>query len=64
MCEDQCPVCGHSLKFIWCGDNPNMGWATNLYACENCGAIEQQRIWKNKGSTIIDSQGEILKGNR
>jgi hypothetical protein len=39
------------LKFV--DDNPNRGYAFNLYHCEFCGTIARENVWENPGVVYI-----------
>lgn len=57
-----CPTCKElSLEFINCYDNPDNGYAFNLYLCLDCGTVVKDDVWKNAGKTIINKDGTIVK---
>lgn len=50
-----------ALEFVTCWDNPDSGFAFNVYLCENCGTLLKEDVWKNAGRTIIHLNGDVTK---
>ena len=56
--------CQNNLEFICCYDNPNTGFAFNIYFCYCCGTLYKEHVWKNKSLTICkpeDNLNEYIK---
>jgi len=51
--------CNNKPKFIECFDNPNTGFAWNLYLCEECGSLFKEDVWENKGIIKITPDNKI-----
>lgn len=58
----KCVNCEHQMEFIFCTDNPNKGYAYNLYACPSCDSITKKDVWKNKGFVFINADSsEVIR---
>jgi uncharacterized Zn finger protein len=60
--EDKCPGCSEemsSLDCIYQWDDPLIGFAFNLYACDNCGTLVKEMVWNNKGSSDCKAWDKI-----
>lgn len=53
--------CETLMDFIECGDNPNEGYAFNVYFCQICDILVKEDVWKNAGLTILYPDGRIEK---
>lgn len=49
--------CG-PMKLVTATDNPNKGYAFNLYLCDNCDAVCKNDVWK-KVDTWIDNVNNV-----
>lgn len=57
----ECIECGkHPMKFVYCWDDPSIGYAYNLYACDGCGKITKKNVWNDKGTDTIKVNGEVI----
>ncbi len=45
----QCKLCKKDMKFIACSDNPNEGFAYNIYHCDECMVLCKENVWDNAG---------------
>lgn len=45
----KCPVCGTTMDFKFCNDDPNKDIAYNVYECFDCMIISKENLWKHKG---------------
>ena len=52
--------CKHTLDLAAVWDDPNQGYAFNLYICNNCGDIVKEDVWEDAGKTILSVSGEII----
>ncbi len=52
--------CSQDTKFVCCWDNPEKGYAYNLYQCELCGTLHKENVWNDKGITAIPAVPEPL----
>lgn len=49
------------MEIISGADDPEKGYAYNLYQCRMCDAICKQDVWKHKGEIWISNDGAILR---
>lgn len=49
------------LKLIAVSDNPDTGFAQNVYECESCDTIAIKRVWNNQGVTYIEPSGKVTE---
>lgn len=58
----QCTCSTHStkMKFIYCWDDPDEGFAFNVFACDECGKLVKNDVWNNSGNTTIRLNGNVL----
>lgn len=58
----ECPVCGRKdLNNVAVWDDPNRGYAYNLFSCFDCGSVIKQDVWENAGLTVIKLDTTVLK---
>lgn len=57
----KCVNCEDQMEFIFCTDNPNKGYAYNLYACPSCEGIVKSDVWKNKGYVFISADSSEIR---
>lgn len=55
----KCKYCTEDMIGLTCGDNPKTGFAQNIYYCERCNTLLQNRVWNNKGNTWIKEDGSV-----
>jgi len=41
--------CDQTTTFEWCMDDPNKGYAFNLFYCSKCMAIFKENVWNSPG---------------
>ena len=59
----ECINCGEEMSGVGCGDNPNTGYAFNLFLCDyGCSTIMKQFVWKDKGEIWIFPDNTIVGG--
>jgi hypothetical protein len=49
----KCVDCKEEMAFIDCNDNPNNGYAYNIYHCIPCMIIYRENVWNNLGIAVI-----------
>lgn len=54
-----CKDCDGQMEFIGCNDDPNEGYAYNIYHCANCMVILKNDVWNNAGNLWIDKDNKI-----
>jgi len=54
-----CTECNSQTTGIAVYDNPNNGYAYNVYQCDGCGTIIKENVWKDKGYTIITLDDKV-----
>lgn len=55
-----CPNCNNDkMNSVTGFDDPNKGYAYNLYNCSFCGIVAKQDVWSNKKVTVIYIDGTI-----
>lgn len=59
MSHKRCHFCQEAIQLIHCYDSPQDGIAFNIYACDGCGAICKNNVWKNKGDEWIAGDRKI-----
>ena len=47
----------NSPKFLGCYDDPDVGFASNIYLSDENGDIFVERVWSNEGVTVIGQDG-------
>jgi len=55
----KCIKCGYEMDLIDVMDDPEMGYAYNLFKCINCLVICKNNVWKNPGNLWIMANNEI-----
>lgn len=55
----QCRECNHKMTGVGVHDDPNSGFAYNLYQCDYCGCICKDNVWNNPGELWINAHNEI-----
>ncbi len=53
--------CEIEMTFISCYDNPNTGFAYNLYVCNHCGMIMKDNVWNDPCNYWWEENGKITK---
>lgn len=53
--------CGELLVICAVYDDPDTGYAYNLFQCVYCGVIIKKDVWNNKGTLTIDLDNSINK---
>lgn len=48
-----------NIKGLDVYDNPENGFAHNVYQDEDDGTVYIQRVWNNSGVTVVSSNGDI-----
>jgi hypothetical protein len=41
--------CGVEMEVVFIWDDPHVGYAFNLYACNDCGRLIKEQVWNNSG---------------
>lgn len=59
--------CGYDMEFSLASDNPNKGWAFNLYVCEECGMVVKEDVWSKSpikhifcGEVVLSTDSESV----
>lgn len=47
------------IKGLAVYDNPNTGFAHNIYQDEDGGTVYIERVWNNAGVTVVSSNGDV-----
>lgn len=47
------------IKGLGVYDNPNTGFAHNIYQDEHDGTVYTERVWNNAGLTAVSSDGDV-----
>ena len=55
----KCKYCKEEMDLIQVDDDPNKGFAHNIYYCECCATLLHNRVWDNKGNTWVKCNGEV-----
>jgi hypothetical protein len=53
--------CGDEMSGLGVWDDPDDGYAFNVYLCEYCGMIIKEDVWEDSGFTCIDMKNNITK---
>lgn len=56
----KCEFCKNDMKFIHCTDDPNNGYAYNLYVCPNCDSVCKDDVWENKGQYWLNNDSTTV----
>ena len=59
----KCKYCDSDMVLIQVDDNPNTGFAHNIFYCEECQTTLHNRVWNNKGNTWIKNDGSVEDGS-
>ena len=59
MARLECKCGNKDLGLGMVYDEPDTGYAYNLYICGNCGAIHKEDVWNNEGVLIINVDNTI-----
>lgn len=58
----ECKNCEGKMEYIACGDDPDTGYAFNLYICaDGCDTIMKQSVWNDKSEIWIYPDNKIEK---
>lgn len=56
-----CKSCGRGMVLQFVNDNPNEGFAYNVYECAPCGVVCKEDVWANAGVTWLMSDGTSMR---
>ena len=59
----KCTSCNEESEYMVLWDDPDKGYAFNIYFCFYCGMIIKEDVWENKGILTIDIKNNINDGN-
>ena len=58
----KCINCGQEMSGVTCSDDPNTGYAFNLYHCDRgCSSIMKHSVWNDKSKIWILPDNTIKK---
>lgn len=58
----QCKFCPEKMSLIGIADNPNTGYAFNIYFCDyGCSALLKESVWKDKSDIWITEDNRIIR---
>lgn len=59
--------CGKPMDLLWAWDNAQQNvddHAHNVWRCDGCGMLLQQRLWADRGATWVSREGIIMSSER
>jgi uncharacterized Zn finger protein len=56
---NNCPNCGEELDVFFVWDDPDIGVAFNLLACEDCGTLVKDMVWDNAGRSVCKAGDQL-----
>lgn len=56
----KCIKCKEDMKLEAVNDDPNRGFAYNVFQCIDCIIVVKKNVWKNKGCIWIFPDNNIL----
>ena len=57
----KCKFCTSDMNFIYCTDNPDKGYAYNVYACISCDTLLKEDVWDKAGKIWISTENNIVR---
>lgn len=51
-----CISCGKEMDLVLVNDNPNEGYAYNVYHCDDCMMLCRENVWSNSGEVWVKKE--------
>lgn len=57
----KCKGCGEEIELLDVWDDPNVGYAFNVFLCGCCGNLYKVNVWKDAGALEITLEGVVRR---
>lgn len=55
-----CVECEKEMSLVTVNDDPNKGFAYNVFECSDCMIIAKENVWKNKGMVWVYPDNQTI----